>query len=276
MNSECKRKKIAIFCRRNCGMALETIRYFQERRKEISLIVIETAERKKSSETERQFQKAHMDFNRYLYPSSTKNILRVIWQASPSKIRVMVRQTFNFIVKDRLRQISREKGIPFAEVARHSSMETKLLLEKNGITYVLLTSSAWLIKEPLLTMDTTKIIYAHCAKLPAHRSLDSLPWSVMENDTIGLTAHFVDKGIDTGPILLFIEVAPRKGDNLITLRQRVNSKKPEIFLKVIQGLHEGYIKAVEQNESEGTHHRPMTVTELKRAEDALQERVEQL
>ena len=78
-------------------------------------------------------------------------------------------------------------------------------------------------------MLNTKIINVHPAFLPKHRSLDSLPWSILEGDPIGLTAHFVDAGIDTGPILLFQEVVPKNGENLITLRERMNKMIPNIF-----------------------------------------------
>ena len=269
--------KIAILCRLNCSIALDTIRYFRERGKEIFLVIIETAEREQLLENERSFQKAHMEFYNYLSPLYIpENLLRYLWRIMPTNMQAMVKQTLRRIRKDRVKLMLKEMSISFVEVRRHSSMETKQLLEKKGVSHVLLTSSAWLIKEPLLSINSARIINAHCAKLPEHRSLDSLPWSVLENDTIGLTAHFVDKGIDTGPILLFIEVVPQKGDNLITLRKRVDSNKPEIFFRAIQGLQEGHIKPIEQKESEGTRHRPMTVSELIKAENVLQERLKQL
>jgi len=164
--------KIAIFCRRNCRMALDTIRYFRERGKEISLVIIETAERKKSSEREQKFQKAHIEFYSYLYPLSIhKNLLGLVRRIMPKSILVIVKQTLSRFRKNRVKPILKEIGIPFVEVNRHSSMETKLLLEKNGVSYVLLTSSAWLIKEPLLSINTTRIINAHCAKLPELKAL---------------------------------------------------------------------------------------------------------
>ena len=190
-------------------------------------------------------------------------------------VRQIIRKILNFARRDRVKRMSRELGISLAEVKRHSSEETKHLLQKNNISYILLTSSNWLIKEPLLSIKTTKIINAHCAKLPAHRSLDSLPWSVLENDTIGLTAHFVDKGIDTGAVLHFTEIIPQKEDNLITLRKRVDSKKPEIFFKAIQGLKKGNIKPAGQMGTRGVHHRPMTVSELINVENVLQDRLKQ-
>ena len=203
-------------------------------------------------------------------------ILKIFWTKLPIALRTRLEPLIQAIVFRKslaMREKAKEKGIPIVMVKRHSSFKTKFHLESHHISYVLLTSSAWLIKKPLLSMENTKIINAHCAKLPNHRSLDSLPWSVMENDKTGLTAHFVDDGVDTGPILLFLEVTPEKGDSLITLRKKIDKKIPEIFFKVVVGLNDGIISPISQDPGEGVHHRPMTVNELLQAEQILQKKL---
>ncbi|HUT93591.1 MAG TPA: formyltransferase family protein [Thermoguttaceae bacterium] len=262
--------KIAIFCRKTGGTAVKTAAHFRANGMDVSLLVVEVGVRKKRSATERQFQAAHEQFRRYLLRRSSlkermRLAARVAFDGLPSACRDLVRPNV-------LRR-ARAMGIPACVVQKHSSPETRDLLEKNEISYVLLASSAWLVKEPLLSMATTRIINAHCAKLPEHRSLDALPWSVLENDPVGLTAHFVDRGIDTGPVLLFQEVAPQPGDNLIRLRQRVDAAKPEVFLKAVRGLVAGTLEPAAQQPSDGVHHRPMTFDELVQAERALQRRL---
>lgn len=265
--------KIAILCRAHSLMALNTIDYFRGNNRDISLVVIETGERRKFSERERVFRQTHARFRKYLYPLnsswSPRNVINFLWHMVPESIRTALHRVRSRLKNDPLKSA----GIPFAEVERHSSEETRRLFEEHDISYALLISSAWLIKDPLLSMKKTRIINAHCAKLPQHRSLDALPWSVMANDPVGLTAYFVDEGIDSGPVLLFLETKKHKGDNLITLRKRVDSRKPEILLKALQGLENGSIKPVEQNASEGTDHRPMTLDELIEAEATLQKQI---
>jgi folate-dependent phosphoribosylglycinamide formyltransferase PurN len=274
--------KVAIFCVPGCTLAAKTIDYFKERGQDISLVVVETVTRQKFSESEQRFKVAHQEFRSLVLKSSPmvtngkKSFARTLWLSIPERWRVGVKNLLPASISD-LGDVTlspaRKWNIPLEKVARHSSFETGNLLERYGISYVLLTSSNWLIKEPLLSMKETKVINAHCAKLPQHRSLDALPWSVLENDKIGLTTHFVDAGIDTGPILSFLEVEPQRGDNLISLRERVNDKVPELFYKSIIGLHNNTITPRPQKESEGTHHRPMTVAQLLEAERLLQERI---
>lgn len=272
--------KIGILSRRLCRLGIDTIDYFDKKGMTISLIIIETDERYRFSKTEKRFRTAHDEYKIIMQREKKGTekfllILKILWIKLPIGLRTRIEPIIQLIIFGRflsMRKKAKEKGIPIVMVKRHSSFETKSYLESHHISYVLLTSSAWLTKEPLLSMENTKIINAHCSKLPNHRSLDSLPWSVLENDKTGLTAHFVDDGVDTGPILLFIEVDPKKGDTLITLRERIDQKRPEIFLKVVFGLGNGTIFPIPQDLTEGVHHRPMTVNELLHAEEILQKK----
>lgn len=262
--------KIAIFCRKTGATAVHTAEHFRGRSLEVSLFVVEAGVRTKRSATERRFLAAHERFRRYLVRrSGLKERVRLAatgaFHRLPSACQDLARPNV-------LRR-AKAMGIPAVVVQKHSTPETRDILEEHDISYVLLASSAWLIKEPLLSMPTTQIINVHCAKLPEHRSLDALPWSVLENDPVGLTAHFVDQGIDTGPVLLFEEVVPKPGDNLIRLRHRIDAKKPEVFFKAVRRLIDGTLTPVSQQPSDGVHHRPMTFDELVEAERALQQRL---
>ena len=58
-----------------------------------------------------------------------------------------------------------------------------------------------------------------------------MQWSILNGERIGHTAHFLDAGIDTGPILRTEYIKPNLGENIIELRQRITSMKPKFFKK---------------------------------------------
>ena len=268
---------IAILCRNNCAVASKTMDYFSDKGRPIDLIIIERAMRKSLSQNERLYQETHRAFYRHLYPGhARKIILNSVLRFIPDGIQSHLKRLRDGLSPINIKAKAKARHIPFEEVEVHSSPATRTLLEKHDIGFALLTSSAWLIKEPLLGMNRLRIVNAHCAKLPEHRSLDSLPWSIMEGDKTGLTTHFVDCGIDTGPVLLFTEVKPEQGDNLVTLRQKIEDRKPEAFFETLDALHGDKLAPVPQLESEGTHHRPMTLAEMIEAERLLQERLRNL
>ncbi len=68
-----------------------------------------------------------------------------------------------------------------------------------------------IIPEKLLTVPSLGTICYHPSILPRHRGASAINWAIIQGDTrTGLTIFWVDKGIDTGPILLQkeIEIGP--------------------------------------------------------------------
>jgi len=64
-----------------------------------------------------------------------------------------------------------------------------------------------LIPEALLDIPSIGTICYHPSLLPRHRGASGINWAVIQGDSrTGLTILWVDKGIDTGPILLQKEV----------------------------------------------------------------------
>ena len=170
-----------------------------------------------------------------------------------------------------VKRAAKKLKIPFYFTENHSSVETKQILESRVIDYAILISSNYLIKDVLLNIST-KIINAHCALLPNHRSLDSLPWSVMIGDKLGITTHFVDAGIDTGDILLFEQVNPEKNDDLISFRRKLDEYIPEVFYKTIIKLENNEIIPKKQKEEDGIKHRIMTKDEFDSAQKFFKEK----
>ena len=272
--------KIAILCVPGCTQTVNTLTYFLKNGMPVSLVLIETAIRQKFSAAELQMQAAHQGFRQAIShdhqngANGKRSLPKALWLSLPVGVRERVKDMMPGVAnRDPVAKLARELNVPVVYVQKHSSEEAKRTLEEFDISYALLGSSNWLIKEPLLSMTNTIVINAHCAKLPRHRSLDSLPWSVMEGDQVGLTTHIVDAGIDTGPILKFLEVPPRPGDTLVSLRQRVNDKTPELFMISVRGLNDKTIVPNPQSETDGIHHRPMTVDQLLEAERILQQRI---
>ncbi|MCK4413537.1 MAG: hypothetical protein KAY32_08340 [Candidatus Eisenbacteria sp.] len=263
---------VAILARRVCPLSIAIARRFARTGSPVTLMLIETAERRRFSAQERAFQRAHQAFNERRGEAGRGGRLRMLWTRLPQRWRAMLRRhaarvpLLNRLATDRE---ARRLGIAVDYVRRHSSAEAADCLMRCGIRYVLVGSSNWLLKDPLLSLDSARILNAHCAKLPEHRGLDALPWSVMEGDPTGVSVHLVDTGVDTGPLVLFREVPPRPGETLLSLRRRVDEAIPEAYRTAVAGIEGGSLQSVAQAPEAGTHHRPMTLEELEEAERVL-------
>lgn len=60
-----------------------------------------------------------------------------------------------------------------------------------------------IVKPALIEYMQGKIFNCHAALLPSHRGRSAVPWALVNGDShIGITYHWIDSGIDTGPIIL--------------------------------------------------------------------------
>jgi len=82
-----------------------------------------------------------------------------------------------------------------------------------------------------------RIVNTHPALLPsfpgAHAVRDALAAGV---DTTGVTVHWVDEGVDTGPIIAQQEVPILAGDDEDSLRIRIQAAEKPLYVQTIRQL----------------------------------------
>ena len=88
-----------------------------------------------------------------------------------------------------------------------------------------------------------RIINLHPALLPAfpgvHSARQALEYGVKYT---GCTVHFVDEGVDTGPIILQAVVAIDDSDTEDTLLQKIHDKEYQIFPEAVKLYCEGRLR----------------------------------
>ena len=258
--------RLAIICKPiQSDFAFPLIEILEKNGKPVQCIFVETSFRKKFSKNEITYKDAH---NRFNQKTKKHGWLRVqykkLWDFAPRGIRQWLWLNIHrmpMLNKYSIEHFARNKGIKTYRVYKHSSKETKALLEKEQIDYVLLVSSNWLIKEPLLSMDKTKIINAHGGILPENRGLDANVNAILVGGKIGITTHFVDADIDTGPILQIMEYHRKKGEGLNSISRGISLMRREIMVKTLDALSKPGFVAKPQN-IKFPIHTPLTYEEL--------------
>ncbi|MDA3778708.1 MAG: formyltransferase family protein [Bacteroidales bacterium] len=175
---------------------------------------------------------------------------------------------FPIINKFSVRKFAEKHDIKVYNVLEHSSKETQQIFINRKINYVLMVSSNWLLKNPILSRSDTKIINAHSGWLPKHKGLDSIAWSIKENDPVGLTTHFINSGIDSGEILKFYKAKIEKGDDYNSINKKVGELQASAFFDTLIGMREKKIIPIPQNDKYKAHS-PMTYEELCKIDELL-------
>ena len=86
-------------------------------------------------------------------------------------------------------------------------------------------------------LDQFSVINTHPALLPrfpgAHAVADALVAGVAET---GCTVHFVDEGVDTGPVIEQRSVLVEAGDDVESLHERIKVVERELLVQVVRQL----------------------------------------
>jgi folate-dependent phosphoribosylglycinamide formyltransferase PurN len=105
-----------------------------------------------------------------------------------------------------------------------------------------------ILRKQLLEVPRLGVLNVHLGLLPEVRGMSSPEWSLLNQVPVGVTIHYVDAGIDTGPFLQrceFPDVA--RCASLSDLRNRLIAFGLEKAAEVIVGLDQGTISASAQS-----------------------------
>jgi phosphoribosylglycinamide formyltransferase 1 len=146
---------------------------------------------------------------------------------------------------------ARERGIP----ARHlepGKFRTKLdeaaeqayiqALQAANVDLVVLAGFMRILKGDFLRAFPHRVVNIHPALLPAFPGLEAWKQALDYGVKVtGCTVHFVDAGVDTGPILAQQTVPVLEADTPATLHERIQQAERALYPAVLAALAEGWI-----------------------------------
>src|SRR5699024_6516480 len=116
--------------------------------------------------------------------------------------------------------------------ANKSAYETELLhvLREYGIDWVFLAGYMRLIGDVLLEAYSGKIVNIHPSYLPEFPGKDAIGQAYRAGvSETGVTIHFVDEGMDTGPIIKQEKVSIQTDDTIETLAKKIHALEHELY-----------------------------------------------
>ena len=112
-----------------------------------------------------------------------------------------------------------------------------------------------IIKEDVINKFINKIINLHISYLPYNKGADPNLWSYLENSPKGVTIHYIDKGLDTGDILVQKIVQDNiETDTLKTSYDRLINEIVILFNDNIDDILNGKIKGKKQKGNGSLHY----------------------
>jgi methionyl-tRNA formyltransferase len=93
----------------------------------------------------------------------------------------------------------------------------------------------------------------HTGITPEYRSADPIFWALYhdELDKVGVTVHFIDRGIDTGPIIYQESVPLYAGDDLAEITVRCIRRGAALYVSALEELERGAVRTLDRSSVRG-------------------------
>jgi len=131
------------------------------------------------------------------------------------------------------------------DFANREAFDTALVaaLQEAGVQLVVLAGFMRIISQVMLDAFPQRIINIHPALLPAFPGLHVQQQAIDYGARFsGCTVHFVDGGVDTGPIIIQAVVPVLPGDTTDTLAARILEQEHRLYPRAIQLIAEGRVR----------------------------------
>jgi len=135
---------------------------------------------------------------------------------------------------------------------------------------IIVLGGSRIIRKNIIKIPKIGILNVHPGLLPKYRGVDVIPWPIYNEDDIGVTVHFVDKGVDTGGIVMQKVINVEEDDTIDSLRKNAQIVTGELMTKTILKIIEsGHIQVIPQSKQDGKQYYKMPKRLLRETERKL-------
>jgi phosphoribosylglycinamide formyltransferase-1 len=147
---------------------------------------------------------------------------------------------------ERGRQAGVETAVfPAAEYADRAARDEAMgdWIESRQPDLVVLAGYMQLLSAPFVQRFRNRVVNIHPALLPAFPGLDALGQALAAGvEVTGVTVHFVDEGVDTGPTIAQREVPVPAGGRREELEAAVHAVEHELYPEAISMIAAGRVR----------------------------------
>jgi len=116
-------------------------------------------------------------------------------------------------------------------------------IEERGADLVVLAGYMQLLSASFVERFRNRIVNVHPALLPAFPGLDAIGQALAAGvETTGVTVHFVDEGVDTGPAILQREVSVPDDRDRAALELAIHATEHELYPEAIRMIAAGRVR----------------------------------
>ena len=174
--------------------------------------------------------------------NSSHSILSVITQPDRPKGRGQKQ------VDSPIKKFALENNLPLLQPATVNTKEFIAALLENRPDYIIVVAFGQILSETLLKVPKQFCINLHSSLLPKYRGAAPINRAILNGDTrSGVTTMIMDKGMDTGDILLVDETPIEQNDDAQSLHDKLSEQGGKLVLETLSRLQKNDLLPTPQN-----------------------------
>lgn len=113
---------------------------------------------------------------------------------------------------------------------------------------VLAVCGTSVLRPEVFSLSPKGAVNIHTGITPEYRSADPIFWALYlgEPHKVGVSIHFIDRGIDTGPIIHQESVPVYGGDSLASIYLRCIRRGAELFSRALSEIEDGSMRTLDR------------------------------
>lgn len=127
-------------------------------------------------------------------------------------------------------------NIKFIEGIKFKNEDGINIIQEYEPDYIFSILFPYIFPEEIINIPNFGIINIHPAFLPFSRGWNTPSWAIYNSTPFGVTIHWVDKGIDTGDIILREEIKIEEDDTADSLYKKASDLELILFKKFLDLL----------------------------------------
>tara|TARA_Y100001936_G_scaffold41550_2_gene40119 strand:- start:1068 stop:2003 length:936 start_codon:yes stop_codon:yes gene_type:complete len=153
-----------------------------------------------------------------------------------------------------IKSFATNNNIPVLQPQNVNKPEFIKLLSRNRPNYIVVVAFGQILHESFLKIPLQFCINLHSSLLPKYRGAAPINRSIINGDTMsGVTTMIMDKGMDTGDILLTKEISIDQNDDAKSLHDKLSKSGGDLVIKTLSRLENNDLLPVPQNSELATY-----------------------
>ena len=168
-----------------------------------------------------------------------------------------IRGRGNKVLPSAVKKIALEHNLPIWQPAKiKKDRETLDRLKATSADAFVVVAYGQILSTEILSMPKLGCINVHGSLLPKYRGAAPIQWSIVNGDRFtGITTMLMDKGMDTGDMLLKAETRINLLDNALDLAIALSDLGADLLLETLFKLEKRKITPIPQDDSVATYAR---------------------